>query len=184
MISCIKIDDFCIYNDDCNTNIKEGAPPAGTVVSFLWKNPDFLMKNPDFLLKNVDFITKQEAAMPKIVHQRPNEAMMPTTPLGTAAFYVTCPVGVAAGSAVAISAFGTMCMITIPPDIVPGQQFIATLPTPVEGVPPEPELVADTWYYVDPSGTQHGPHTAAEMKGWAPYFPPTCLVLPPVSTKL
>ena len=73
-------------------------------------------------------------------------------------------------------------MITIPANVAPGQQFICTLPTPPEGTPPEPEPAPDAWYYVDPSGNQHGPHTAAEMSGWAPYFPPTTNVLPPGGT--
>ena len=118
------------------------------------------------------------AEAPKEVHQKPNQAMMPTTPAGTSAFYVTCPPGCAPGSQVAISAFGTMCMVTVPAGVVPGASFMAVLPVPAEGIPPMAS-VPDTWYYLDPNGVQQGPHTAAEMKGRSAYFPQTMQVLAP-----
>ncbi len=114
---------------------------------------------------------------PRAVHQKPNQALMPTTAPGTAPFYITCPPGVAPGGLVAISAFGSQCSVTVPAGVVPGAQFMAVLPVPSEGIPPAP--TPDAWHYVDPNGAQQGPHTAAEMKGWSAYFAPTMMVLAP-----
>ena len=117
------------------------------------------------------------ADAPVEVHQKPNQAMMPTTAPGTAPFYITCPPGVASGGVVAISAFGSTCLVTVPAGVVEGAQFMAALPIPPEGVPPGPP--PDAWHYVDPNGTQQGPHTAEQMKGWSTYFAPTTMVLAP-----
>ena len=145
-------------------------------------------KSPEFTDSVVEFTPLEDGVAPDgtptadppvEVQQKPNMALMPTTPPGTAAFYVTCPPSVEAGSTVAVSAFGTLCLVTFPAGIVPGSQFIALLPVPAEGIPPTSP--PDAWYYVDPNGTQQGPHTTAQMKGWSPlgYFSPTMMVLAP-----
>lgn len=72
-----------------------------------------------------------------------------------------------------------MCVLVVPEGVVPGAQFLAYLPVPSEGIPPSGP--PDRWYYIDPHGAKQGPHTCAEMKGWASYFPVDMQVLAPGS---
>ena len=122
-----------------------------------------------------------DAAPPKEVKQKPNQAAMPIAPAGTAAFYVTCPPGISPGTMVAFAAFGSMVLVTVPAGVVPGSYFMTYLPVPSEGVPPPP--APDNWYYVDPNGRTQGPHTTSEMQGWREFFSDDTLVMVPGSSE-
>ena len=143
------------------------------------KPPEFTEEVADFT--SVDDIPEgtPTAEPPKPVKQKPNQAAMPPSPPGTACFYITCPAGVSPGQNVAICAFGSMVLVSVPAATVPGANFLAFLPVPGEGYEPEPQPVPDTWYYIDPNGQQQGPHTTEEMQGWKDYFPPDMQVMAP-----